>query len=168
MKILILLRHAKSDWDNGAATDHERPLNKRGRASAPRIGQYLAGAGYSPDQILLSDAARTVETWDRMAHHFPDAPPPTLHRDLYLAPPAAMLARASSATGKTVLMVGHNPGIGELAEALAATAPPHPRFFDYPTCATTVFRFDTLQTWKDLPERLASGQVLDFITPRDL
>ena len=167
MKTLILMRHAKSAWDNPAASDHERQLNKRGREAAPKIGKWLVEQGFAPDQIMLSDAARTIETWERMASYFPEAPSPTYHRDLYLADPSVMAARLSEATGDTVLMLGHNPGIAELAEALAATPPNHTRFHDYPSAATTVFRFD-IQTWKDLPRSVHQGQVLAFAIPREL
>ena len=65
-RTLILTRHAKSSWDAPVASDHDRPLNKRGRKSAPAIGTWLKQNGWLPDEVISSTSARTRETWDRM------------------------------------------------------------------------------------------------------
>jgi phosphohistidine phosphatase len=65
-KRLIIMRHAKSSWTSGASTDHQRPLNKRGRHAAPRIGARLRDIGWIPDMVIASDSERTRETWQRM------------------------------------------------------------------------------------------------------
>jgi len=70
-KRLIIMRHAKSSWTSGAATDHQRPLNKRGRRDAPRIGARLQHLGWLPDLVIASDSERTRETWQRMKVEFP-------------------------------------------------------------------------------------------------
>ena len=75
---LILIRHAKSDWDDPRLTDHQRPLNARGRRAAPRVGAWIADMGLTPQQALVSDAMRTRETWHSIASHLPAAPAPAL------------------------------------------------------------------------------------------
>lgn len=157
---LILMRHCKSDWSHDLK-DHDRPLNPRGQRSARALGQWLRQSGTLPDQILCSSALRTRETCDGLRL----AVEPELRADLYLAEPGAMLAALRQARGATVLMIGHNPGIADLAQRLVTTPPPHPRFDDYPTGATLVASFP-IDDWQALTP--ASGTVQEFISPRDL
>ena len=70
---LMLMRHAKSSWKSQVPTDHERPLNERGRRDAARVGKRLAKLGWVPDLVVGSDSRRTEETWERMQKRFPDA-----------------------------------------------------------------------------------------------
>ncbi|MDV4143234.1 SixA phosphatase family protein [Shimia sp. FJ5] len=158
---LILMRHAKSSWRQTDLADHERTLNQRGRDSADAIGDWLRKNDYAPDTVLSSSSERTRETY---AHLRVDAKP-TYTRKLYLAPATAMLDCLREASGDTVLMLGHNPGIGEFAERLAKKIPEHSRFLDYPTCATTVFEFK-VDRWQDI--QLGKGKVRAFIVPREL
>lgn len=160
MKQLILLRHAKSDWSHDLP-DHDRPLNSRGRRAAPAIGAWLRDHGYLPDEVLCSTAARTRETWDLLGL---DAPA-RLEKALYLATVDEMMQVLQGARGDSVMVLGHNPGIGLLARRLLRQPPAHPRFDAYPTCATLVARFDA-DSWRDLPPH--SGTAVDFIVPRDL
>lgn len=162
---LILIRHAKSDWDDPRLTDHQRPLNARGRRAALRVGAWIAEMGLAPQQALVSDAMRARETWSYVASLLPDAPAPTLSPGLYLAGPTAMLTHLQAATGPTVAMVAHNPGSGILAEMLAATAPAHPSFGRYPTGAVTVLEFDA-GAWRDVQPGM--GQIRAFAIPREL
>jgi phosphohistidine phosphatase len=162
---LILLRHAKSDWTDADATDHARVLNPRGRAACDAIGPWLAARGYVPDEVLCSDAARTRETWARLAPFLPDAPSPTLRPGLYLADPGGMLGALQGATGKVVAMIGHNPGIGALAAGLLADRPAHDDFGRYPTLATLVADFD-IDDWSQVVPH--TGRAVDFVVPRDL
>ncbi|MGI9368342.1 MAG: SixA phosphatase family protein [Ruegeria sp.] len=159
---LILTRHAKSTWDDPLLNDHDRPLNKRGRNSAAAIGKWLKDRTYLPDEVLSSSSVRTVETWQRMAL---DANETTFTDDLYHAGPDRMFHMLSAAKGNTVLMLGHNPGIAEFASRIVKEEPSHPRFFDYPTCATTIIRFD-IENWGDVSWH--SGEALDFVIPREL
>ncbi len=162
---LILTRHAKSAWDDPTQDDFDRPLNGRGRRSAPAIGAWLAEKGYLPDVVLVSGARRTVETWERMASKLPRTAVMESAPALYLAEPQIILGVLRSQTVPTVMMIGHNPGFAHLAGALAKTAPPHPKFQQYPTAATTVFEFEEA-AWADVAPR--TGKVLDFVVPRDL
>lgn len=162
---LILTRHAKSAWDDPAQDDFDRPLNSRGRASAPAIGAWLAEKGYLPDLVLVSAARRAVETWERMASKLPETAIMESAPALYLADPTIILGILRNQTMPTVMMIGHNPGFAHLASALAETAPQHPKFHQYPTAATTVFQFEG-SSWADIAPQ--TGKVLDFVVPRDL
>ncbi|NYS24529.1 histidine phosphatase family protein [Rhodobacteraceae bacterium 2376] len=162
---LILTRHAKSDWKDPLATDHQRSLNDRGRRAAPQIGKWLAGNGHVPALALVSDARRTRETWELLSPALPQPVPMHSLSALYAASPQAIL-RCLAATGESnVMVIAHNPGIGALAASLVARAPAHPGFLRYPTCATLVVEFDAAE-WAEL--RPASGRVVDFVVPRDL
>lgn len=149
----ILLRHAKSSWDE-PVEDHARPLNARGRAAAPLMGRWIARWG-PLDRVLVSDAARTRETWERLGV----AGQPESRPGLYLAD-AATIRDALPAEG-TALLIGHMDGIGAAAARLADAAPDHPAFARYPTAACTVLDFDGPPAW-------GAGRVRGFAVPRDL
>ncbi|MEO1537657.1 MAG: histidine phosphatase family protein [Pseudomonadota bacterium] len=162
---LILMRHAKSSWDDPEEDDFNRPLNGRGRKSAPAIGEWLARRGYLPDVVLVSGARRTVETWERMARVLPETAAMQSAPALYLAEPKVILGVLRAQTAPTIMMIGHNPGFGLLALALAKTSPKHSKFAQYPTGATTVFEFEA-KTWQEVEPR--NGDVVDFAVPREL
>ncbi|WP_322895877.1 MULTISPECIES: SixA phosphatase family protein [unclassified Yoonia] len=162
---LILIRHAKSSWDDPGADDHARVLNTRGSGAAPAIGGWLAAQGYVPDVMLCSDAARTHETAALIMPHLTPAPDLQILPGLYHASPDSMLDLIQKQTARVVALIGHNPGIGLLASGLVKRRPAHPRFGDYPTCATAVIRFDT-DNWHDVAPR--TGNCDDFIVPGDL
>lgn len=162
---LILTRHAKSDWDDPLASDHSRPLNARGRGAAPRIGMWLAQHGFIPGEALVSDARRTRETWALLSEHLPATMLTRQESALYLASPDTMLRMLQSAQAACVIMIGHNPGIADLARMLLAQAPDHPQFSRYPTCATLVADFDR-PDWKSVG--YGAGHALGFVVPRDL
>lgn len=162
---LILVRHAKSSWDDPFSDDHARILNGRGRASAQAVGAWLSGQGYVPDTVCSSDAARTKETAELIIPCFPTPPPLRLAKALYHASPDTVLGTIGRETAKTVAIVGHNPGIGMLANMLVARPPGHHRFIDYPTCATTVIDF-AASAWGAVRPR--AGTCIAFIVPRDL
>ncbi len=158
---LILMRHAKSSWESPGLNDHERPLNPRGQKSAAALGDWMRDCGLVPDQCLVSTAVRTQETFARLCLG-PSAEPVSA---LYHASPETMLRVLRQATGKTVLMVGHNPGISIFAQLLIQRWPEHERFGDFPTGATLVARFDS-SSWQDVA--LQTGDVIDFVIPREL
>jgi phosphohistidine phosphatase len=160
---LILTRHAKSAWDDPSLDDHARPLNRRGRRSALELGEWLHSRGYEPDQVLCSSATRTRETWAVVQ----SAPLEVMPRvdvldSLYHASPDVMLAALRKASGDCVMLLGHNPGISELAEMLPSRCPSHPDFRRYPTAATLVVDFD-IPAWADL--KPGQGSTLDFFVP---
>ena len=160
---LSLMRHAKSDWDDPLLSDHDRPLNGRGRRSARALGDWMRSRHYQPEQVLSSSAERTGETL--LGLELVPTPETIFTRALYLAGPDVMMDVLSTATAPTVLMIGHNPGIGALAQRLAQSPPDHPRFADYPTGATLVCDFEA-DSWAQI--RWHQGQVVDFVVPREL
>ena len=162
---LILIRHAKSSWNDPFADDHARVLNKRGKASAAAIGQWMAQQGYVPDVVLCSDAARTQETAQLILPALEPQPELQLSAHIYHASPDTILNIIQQQTTAALAVIGHNPGIGMLANALVKSAPAHRRFSDYPTCATTVIDFD-VGGWKDVRPHM--GRCEAFVVPRDL
>lgn len=162
MKTLILVRHAKSSWDDPRLDDFDRPLNGRGRLSAPAIGAWLRDLGYAPDQALVSASVRTRQTWDLLAL---ESCAPSYARALYHASGFGLRTALSRATGDRVLMLAHNPGIGELASELAAGLPQDPDLARFPTCAAAVFEF-AITDWRDLPQR--AHRLAGFTLPRRL
>lgn len=158
---LILMRHAKSSWNHPGVMDHDRPLNKRGRRSAEVMGRWLRENDLTPDEIISSTAKRTRETCEGLGFDIAA----TFTRRLYHAGPDEMLDILRAATGETVLIVAHNPGIAWFADTMARAPPDHPRFADYPTCATTVMTF-AIDQWRAIRE--GTGQNTQFAIPRDL
>ncbi|TKA09709.1 SixA phosphatase family protein [Actinacidiphila oryziradicis] len=121
---LVVLRHAKSarppDVD-----DHERPLAGRGRRDAPAAGGWLYGAGCVPDLVVCSSARRTRETWELVAVELGGAAPPVVFEpQVYEASAAALLAvvRETPEERRTLLLIGHQPGVQELVLSLAGDA----------------------------------------------
>lgn len=167
MKYLTLLRHAKSSWDHRGLSDHDRPLNERGNRDAPRVGRALATLYTerdvpAPERALVSSACRTTET---AALILPEIGSPAMEakEDLYLASPGEMLRLAAAAdeTVTHLLFIAHNPGIGTLADFLAADPP----LQACPTCCAVVLRLD-IDFWGVLEER--EGHRLGVIVPREL
>lgn len=138
---LLLLRHAKSDWGDSQLSDHERPLNRRGRAAAPRVGRLLAERGLIPQLMVVSDARRTLETAELVAQACGYSGEIRSTRQLYLAPPSTyldMLLEVEPGTQR-VLLLGHNPGIAQLHAHLAGVG------CDMPTAALSQFELSAAQ-----------------------
>ena len=166
MRRLIVMRHAKSSWADPGQRDHDRPLNKRGRRSAGLLGGWLAGNGYLPDRALVSTAARTRETWDRVQATAREAPADFLPA-LYHADPDVLLGivRANGGDSDPLLVVGHQPGIGAFASALLVAPSADSDLARYPTGATAVIDFD-VAAWSEVG--WGRGRVVDFVIPRAL
>ncbi|WP_297771531.1 histidine phosphatase family protein [uncultured Roseovarius sp.] len=158
---LILMRHAKSSWDNPRQADHDRPLNKRGRRSAEALGDWLRARNVIPGLALSSTSERTRATFERLRLPCPVEYLP----GLYHAEPREMMGALRGARHGTVLMLGHNPGIAEFAARLVSVPPAHGRFHDYPTCATLIAEFPQSQ-WSDIC--YSSAHPVDFTIPREL
>mgnify|MGYP005992259389 CR=1 FL=1 len=163
MKRLILMRHAKSDWSGAGVSDHDRTLNDRGRRDAAALGQWLRIKGLAPDTVLCSSATRTRQTVDLLG--LDGTPDVVLTRALYLADAEELHAALCEATGETVLLVAHNPGIGDMAEMIVDAEPNPDGLHHYPTGATLVATFQ-IDDWADL--KWQSGHVTHRIVPRDL
>lgn len=161
---LVLLRHAKSDWPDVA--DHDRPLAKRGRRDAPEVGRWLGVRGYVPDFVVCSTARRARQTWDLaaagLAEAVPGAAPPVRYESrVYEATVLGllMLVREFPESSRTVLVVGHNPGIAELAFGLTDPPPQAPAGF--PTAAVAVLALPG--TWAEAAP--AHARLVDFAVP---
>ncbi len=139
---LILLRHAKSDWSTGAA-DHERPLAARGLRQAPEAGRWLADHVDEIDRAVVSDAERARRTWELAAAELGSAPPVRLDNRVYGASGGALLGvvRDLPENLATVVLVGHNPGLEDLASTLVGS------WVSMPTSALAVV--DVAGTWAE-------------------
>ncbi len=167
---LMLLRHAKSDWSQPARSDHERPLNDRGRNAAPLIGTYMAEQHLLPQHALVSTALRTRQTWTLVRERLGGRVTTDFEDSLYDASPHAILSVIRSVPDRvhTLIVVGHNPGLQELAEGLVgheAGADANRMNDKFPTAALAVIDFDTSQ-WSALRPR--GGRLERFVTPRSL
>jgi len=120
MKTLLVLRHAKSSWDDPALPDHDRPLNKRGKRDAPRMGALLEEQRLVPDLVLCSTAARALATAREVIEACGYDGEVRLSRELYLATAETYAAflRREPRQHERVLLVGHNPGLEELVHRL--------------------------------------------------
>lgn len=119
MDRLILLRHGDAERDSESGDDFDRPLSDRGRKESARMGETLAEMGLIPDLALASAALRTRETWSALSASFPDAQA-EFEDELYLAEPERIRQAVVEARGRcrTLMVVGHNPGLQDLALAL--------------------------------------------------
>ena len=120
MKRLLILRHAKSSWNDASLRDWERPLNDRGRRDAPRVGEWLRDHSRQPDAIITSDAVRARTTAEAVATAAGYSREIVIEPSLYHATPRAVLdvLTAVPDEAQTVLIVGHNPGLEDLVRQL--------------------------------------------------
>jgi phosphohistidine phosphatase len=165
-RALFLLRHAKAS--SPALDDFDRPLAPRGRQDAPLVGREMKERGWLPELALVSSARRTVETWKLASAEFPEEPKVEFSRALYHAPPAKLTAalHAVPETCRSLLLIGHNPGLEELAAMLAgpdsdqgALAAVKEKF---PTAALARFAFEG--PWAEL----RTAKLTHFLRPREL
>lgn len=161
-RILILMRHAKSDWGDESLSDHDRPLNHRGRRDAPRMAQWLEQQGLVPDVILLSSSVRTRETAELMSAEWSSEPTLLPTENLYLAAPDDILSTVSSdaCDAKRLLVLAHNPGMAYLVSQLSG------EMVDMPTAALAVFRV-TDGDWGNCGSG-ATLERLDYMKPKAL
>jgi phosphohistidine phosphatase len=157
---LILLRHAKSDWPD--VPDRERPLAKRGRRDAPVVGRWLREHRYLPDTVVCSAARRTRQTWKLVARQLGGSPSVTFEPRAYGASAQALLylARELPDSCLAALLIGHNPGVSDLATSLAGDG----YHLSFPTAAVAVLEFEG--DWPDLAP--GHTRLLDFAVPDDM
>lgn len=166
MKTLFLLRHAKSDYPPGVR-DLERPLNARGRAAAVKMGEELRRLGLAADHILASTAARVVETLSLVSDGYGGRMPVDYREALYLASPETILSliAQSDDADQRLLLVGHNPGVQQLALQLGVAGAARDSITaKYPTGALTEIALP-IDRWADIED---PGSIVRFIRPRDL
>ncbi|QND59605.1 SixA phosphatase family protein [Mesorhizobium huakuii] len=168
MRQLLLLRHAKSSWDDPALDDFDRPLAQRGLKAARLIGRELAARDWLPDQVLVSSALRTRDTWRLVAAELPMHPRVAFVDALYDASAADILSQIHKAepSSACLAVVGHNPGLEDLAKQLAGSGSEtkaRKRLEEkFPTAALARFVFDG--DWSGL----SSGRLTHCLRPKDL
>jgi phosphohistidine phosphatase len=162
MKSLLILRHAKSSWKHPELTDHDRPLNKRGKRDAPCMGEILRSEHLIPEAIISSTAARAHATAEAVAKASGYKGEVTLNRSLYAAGPEAYLDVLHDLSDDyvRVLIVGHNPGLEELVEML--TGETHP----LPTCSFAHIKLH-VDGWLDIDYE-TKGQLAGIWQPCNL
>ena len=165
---LMLLRHAKSEKAEPGMHDRERSLSPRGRKDAAKIGAYLAHHALLPDQVLVSPARRTRETWDGLAKALSRVPPVAYEDRLYEAGTDTILRviKETDASVRALLVIGHNPGLQETARLLIAAGDVETRERlneGLPTAGFAVIDF-AADDWGKLHPR--GGRLERFVTPR--
>lgn len=171
MKTLMLLRHAKSDWNAPMTGDHDRKLNERGRKAAPRMGTFMKEKGFLPQEIWCSSAARTQETCELLTTSWEEGYELHISEGLYGAEERTLLAHtAKSDPGtRTALLIAHNPGmhglaldlIGEVADGVSTQKLEG----NLPTAALAVFTFD-VERWEDVAPH--TGRLICYQVPKEL
>lgn len=157
---LCLMRHAKSSWDDASLSDHERPLNKRGRKSAEAVGRVLQARGFAPDVIWSSDAKRTRETAMRLIRAIPGAQSVEYISGFYHAGLTQVLEICDQRgePDTPLMLLGHNPGWADIHYHFTG------HWHDYPTGACTVLARKNDGHWL----APSSWQLKDLILPREI
>jgi phosphohistidine phosphatase len=159
MKILLMVRHAKSSWKDPSLVDHQRPLNKRGQKTAPEMGRRLQKRGVRPDVIVSSDAIRAVDTAVAMAKIM-GARPKAIRQipELYHGSPDRILTVVQQFDDRweRVMLVGHNPGLTDMVNRLT----PDP-IANIPTAGVVELRFNT-RSWRSIDRDNLEFSWFDF------
>ncbi|MDX2309495.1 MAG: histidine phosphatase family protein [Hyphomicrobium sp.] len=171
MRTLVLLRHAKSSWDDATLDDFDRPLNARGRAAAPAMGAEMRRLALKPDCVLCSGATRTRETLALVMPYLDPEPGKIFYEDdLYLCPAGKLLDRIRRVPDacEVVLLVNHNPAMQTLALSLIGDGPADDIAGiarKFPTGALAVVTFEA-DRWSAIAVR--GGKLRHYATPRGL
>ncbi len=161
-KILYLVRHAKSSWSDASLADRDRPLNKRGRRSAPDMGRRLAAEGHQPELIISSPARRAFSTAIKIAKEVGLKKSEIIKDEsLYFSGTSSMLNLLETLDDRyqKVMIVGHNPAMTSLLNILC-DSPIH----NMPTCAIAVISFD-MESWSGLS--MEGGEMLAYDFPKN-
>lgn len=170
-RMISFLRHAKSDWHDGAVSDHERPLNGRGRQACETMAAYMTAHTLRPDIVLCSDARRTQETTERLlAALAGDTVTVRADAELYLASHTTILKKINQLDDslRHVLVVAHYPGIAAAALDVSGNDPAGASdriTKKFPTAALACVTV-AAQRWADVTP--ASGTLTAFVTPKGL
>lgn len=161
MKTLLILRHAKSSWSNSHISDHERPLNERGKSDAPRVGRLLQQQGPLPDLIVSSSAERALATAEAVALGADYHSEIAVTRSLYHAGVEEYIELLQGLPERVnaVMIVGHNPGLEELLFALSGERE------SMPTAALAEIDLP-IDSWQQLDEG-TEGRLSNLWRPRE-
>ena len=162
MKTLLLLRHAKSSWDEPGIDDHDRPLKKRGRRDAPAMGQLIREQDLRPECIISSTARRARETTELVSEACGYTSTPQFSGEIYEAPPErylSVLHQLPNAMTR-ILVVGHNPGMEELLEGLTGQG------IHMPTAALAQLELP-IDSWQELTAS-TKARLVHFWIPKEL
>lgn len=167
---IILMRHAKSAWDQAGLSDFDRPLAARGQRAATLMGAWLKERNILPGIVLCSASRRTVETWERVSDVLRMSIPVKFERDIYLKSDKVLLQQLQRLDDgvTSVMMVGHHSGIDTLALRLAGSGNKDQikRIkAKFPTAAVAVVDVK-LKSWADLSD--GAGKLVDFVVPKEL
>jgi phosphohistidine phosphatase len=162
MKTLLLLRHAKSSWDEPGLSDHDRPLNARGLRDAPKMGALIKQQELTPDRIIASTARRAQETARHVAQHCGYPGTIDSSASLYLATPDEYVAylRCLDDQYSVVLVVGHNPGLEDLLELITGSLQ------KMPTAALAWISME-ITGWQEFSAK-ADAQLIRLWRPKEL
>lgn len=171
MRTLLLLRHAKSSWDDPGLKDIDRPLAPRGLKAAPLMASYFTTKGLRPDFVLCSPAARARQTWSLVARSLGGKIEVKELQGLYLGPPSRLLevVRRLPDAATCALLLGHNPGMQHLALALSGPRS-KPKALEklrrkFPTAALAEIEFEAA-AWADVAR--GDGRLKSLVWPKDL
>jgi phosphohistidine phosphatase len=168
---LTLFRHAKSGWDDAVARDFDRPLNARGEKAAVLMGTWVKRNGVTFDHVVASPAVRVIDTIDQFVKGTGERIDATWDRRIYLASSATLMdvLRDQSDEYKSIMMVGHNPGMEDLVFDIVPDDGSSPLrdvvWEKYPTAAIARLELD-IDSWADIDRKC--GRLTLFIRPRDL
>ena len=167
MKRLYLLRHAKSSWDDPTLADHDRPLAPRGRRAAKVMAEHLGRKGIAPELVLCSPSRRTRQTLKRLAPALGKRANVQINPALYAAPEADLLEVLHEVPDEveSVMVIGHNPGIQDLALNLARPGSESARVRSkFPTAALATLELNG--TWRELAP--GSAELVSLVKPKEL
>jgi phosphohistidine phosphatase len=168
MKLLYLVRHAKSSWKEPGLSDYERPLARRGRRAARKLARYLAQQRFSPGLVLCSSTRRTQQTLELLRPVLKEDVEVQVEEGLYGASADVLMDRLHRLpeTVGSVVLIGHNPGLQDLALQLARQGEGLPRLTDrFPTAALATLAIPDAR-WKSL--RGGDAELAGLVLPRDL
>lgn len=162
MKTLLLMRHAKSSWGNSSLSDHDRPLNRRGKRACRFMGSFLREQGLIPDKIICSTAVRARSTVDGLLESISIEDEVIYTRELYLADVDTLLEQLRPLRDEieVVMLIGHNPGMNYFLDIICEEQD------HMPTAAIAEIEFD-IQSWHELSINV-SGKLKNLWKPKEV
>ena len=162
MKNLLLMRHAKSSWKNAALPDHQRPLNKRGKRDAPRMGAFLREQGVTLDAILCSTAARAKATAEGFLQGYTFEGDLVYIDDLYHAGPEMIITYLTQLPDNvdSAMVIAHNPGLDDFLDTICDEP-------EHMSTASVAYIQISIERWVEL-RVVTRGELLHLWKPREI